>query len=229
MPCWVTYSNERRVVAISRDYSRLSPVFQRYLQIFTRSMCLARQTGYNAFRVIPVIKAISVAAFIWIPAEHTFVQFWANKVVITDQNWGQQNLCKSAENTQCDVHVYCTHMNMWDFKGQQRWEWCDDDNDDCSDKSSRSSDPFEFLIRPLMFSFYRVGEPMLHLLHCIGPMLHLVAGNDLGSATTHWLHIKATKLIIIVHDLIISATLPLQKDHHLHFHSATSWPDQVYI
>ena len=25
-----------------------------------------------------------------------------------------------------------------------------------------------------MFSFYRVGEPMLHLLHCIGPMLHLV-------------------------------------------------------
>ena len=108
MPCWVTYSNERRVVAISRDYSRLSPVFQRYLHIFTRSMCLARQTGFNAFRVIPVIKAISVAAFIWFPAEHTFVHFWAKKVVITDQNWGKQNLCKSAESTQCFENTQCT-------------------------------------------------------------------------------------------------------------------------
>ena len=44
-PCWVTYSNERRVAAISPDYSRLSPVFHRYLHIFTRwarCACLGR-------------------------------------------------------------------------------------------------------------------------------------------------------------------------------------------
>ena len=194
-------------------------------------MCLAGQTGYNAFRVIPVIKAISVAAFICAPAEHTFVHFWAKRVVITDQNWGKQNLCKSAENTQCDMCIaQCTCMNMLDFKGA----WYDDDNDDCSDNSNRSSDPFEFLIRSLMFSFHGVGEAMLHCIEGGCYICHIAlgrcyicwAGNDLGSATAHWLHIKATKLIIIVHDLIISATLPLQKDHHLHFHSATSWPDR---
>ena len=88
-----------------------------------------------------------------------------------------------------------------------------------------------------MFSFHGVGEAMLHCIEggcyicyiALGRCYICWARNDLGSATAHWLHIKATKLIIIVHDLIISATLPLQKDHHLHFHSATSWHDQVYI
>ena len=62
---------------------------------------------------------------------------------------------------------------------------CDEDNDDSSDNSNRSFDPFEFLIRPLMFSFSAVADSafatlhlmlMLHLLHYIGLMLHLQAG-----------------------------------------------------
>ena len=51
-------------MAISRDYSRLSPVFQRYLHIFSRLVRSVRQTGHNASGVIPVIKAISLPAFI---------------------------------------------------------------------------------------------------------------------------------------------------------------------
>ena len=49
----------------------------------------------------------------------------------------------------------------------------DDENDDCSDNSNRSSDPFEFLIRPLMFSFSNATFATLHW-------------PDATFATLHW-------------------------------------------
>ena len=45
-----------------------------------------------------------------------------------------------------------------DFSGRND----DDENDDYSDNSNRGSDPFEFLIRPLMFSFSNATFATLH-------------------------------------------------------------------
>ena len=64
-----------RILAVFPDMPRLLTLFHfncryfsLYLQIFTGSSVSSAQTRYNAFRVIWVIKAISLAAFIWFPA-----------------------------------------------------------------------------------------------------------------------------------------------------------------
>ena len=61
------------------------------------------------------------------------------------------------------------HICNADFSGRND----DDENDDCSDNSNRSSDPFEFLIRPLMFSFSNATFATLHW-------------PDATFATLHW-------------------------------------------
>ena len=58
----------------------------------------------------------------------------------------------------------------------------DDENDDCSDNSNRSSDPFEFLIRPLMFSFFASGSQCYICYIALARCYICSAGNDSGSA-----------------------------------------------